>query len=338
MPRSRWTPARTPLLLAAIVIAMPASVVAQSQASVRVDENFRRAPNDVVLGRLQPGTQLAVVGQEGDWLEVAVEGWVWLSSLQVSATEFDLVVAVSGGENLRDGPSGTILGRLVDGALLEEMDREPGWAHIRRRGWIWSASVDAGTTSVAAASTVPSVAPAIESPARRLEGFASVGTAGAPILTAPDGDTLALATARSDLQVISREGNWARVRLEGWVWMPTTSQASDDPAPSALLPEELADDSDSQVGRVVSWSLQFVSLESAEDLRTDFRRGEPFLLTRFGGPEGSFVYVAVPPEREGDVEGLVPLEQITVTARVRTGASALTGTPIVDLLSLERRP
>ncbi|MDH3423631.1 MAG: hypothetical protein OEN00_11610, partial [Gemmatimonadota bacterium] len=65
-------------------------------------------------------------------------------------------------------------------------------------------------------------------------------------------------------------------------------------------------------------------------------RGEPFLLTRFGGPEGPFVYVAVPPEREAEVEGLVPLERIRVTARVRTGASALTGTPIVDLLNLER--
>jgi hypothetical protein len=36
------------------------------------------------------------------------------------------------------------------------------------------------------------------------------------------------------------------------------------------------------------------------------------------------------------MEGFVPLEYVTVTARVRTGASVLTGTPIVDLLSIER--
>jgi hypothetical protein len=77
------------------------------------------------------------------------------------------------------------------------------------------------------------------------------------------------------------------------------------------------------VGRVVSWALQFISLERAEEIRTDFRQGEPFLLTRFGGPEGPFVYVAVPPERLTEVQGLVPLERITVTARVRTGASSL---------------
>jgi hypothetical protein len=104
------------------------------------------------------------------------------------------------------------------------------------------------------------------------------------------------------------------------------------------VPDDLTADAAAHVGRVVSWSLQFISLESAEEIRTDFRRGEPFLLTRFGGPEGPFVYVAVPVERQAEVEGLVPLERIRVTARVRTGASALTGTPIIDLLSLERSP
>ena len=351
MPRSSRTRAWTPLLVAAISFAMPLDGAGQSQASVSLEENFRRAPNDVVLGRLLPGTALNVVGEDANWLEVDIEGWVWLSSLQVSDTDFDLMVAAPDGENLRNGPSGAVIGRLVDGALLEELGREPGWVHVRRRAWIWSASVDAGTatatapaptraaapTTQAARRTAPSP-PASQPTARRPEGFASVSGAGAPILTAPDGDTLAVATARGDLQIVSREGNWARVRVEGWVWMPVTGQTADDPAPTVLLPAELADDPAAHVGRVVSWSLQFISLERAEEIRTDFRRGEPFLLTRFGGPEGPFVYVAVPAEREAEVEGLVPLERISVTARVRTGASALTGTPIVDLLSVERSP
>jgi hypothetical protein len=91
------------------------------------------------------------------------------------------------------------------------------------------------------------------------------------------------------------------------------------------------------VGRVVAWDLQFISLERAEAIRTDFRQGEPFLLTRYGGPEGPFVYVAVPSERLTEMQGLVPLERISVTARVRTGASALTQAPILDLLSLVGR-
>jgi hypothetical protein len=62
------------------------------------------------------------------------------------------------------------------------------------------------------------------------------------------------------------------------------------------------------------------------------------MLTRYGGPDGPFVYVAVPAERLVAVQGLVPLERITITGRVRTGGSALTGTPIIDLLSFERAP
>jgi len=301
-----------------------------------------------VLGRLAPGAPLAVVGREGDWLQVDVEGWVWLASLQVSDSDFDLAVAATDGENLRSAPQGAIIGKLQDGALLEELGREPGWAHVRRRGWIWAASVSttAPTTTAAAPqasapppATTRAAAPtrAPEAPtARRPEGFTSPGSAGAAILTAPDGDTLAVTTARGDLQVISREGNWARVRIEGWVWMPSGAQAPADAAPEALTPEDLTREPEAHVGRVVSWTLQFISLESAEEIRTDFRRGEPFLLTRFGGPDGPFVYVAVPPERRTEVQGLVPLERITVTGRVRTGASALTGTPIVDLLTLGR--
>jgi hypothetical protein len=334
------------LLVWAIVLAVPGAVAAQSQASVRVEENFRRAPNDVVIARLSPGTPLSVVNRDGNWMEVDVEGWVWLASLQASDSDFDIVVSVPEGENLRDAPSGRIIGRLEEGALLDELAREPGWVHVRRRGWIWSASV----TQDSATATAPPVAPpaaatrasqpaAPRGPsAQPPQGFASVGGAGAPILTAPDGDTLAVAMARGDLEVVSREGNWARVRLEGWVWMPTSAQATADTSPSALVPDELTGDPSAHIGRVVSWSLQFISLERAEEIRTDFRRGEPFLLARFGGPEGPFVYVAVPPERLAEVEGIVPLERIRVTARIRTGASALTGTPIIDLLSLERSP
>jgi len=349
MPNSGRTSTGTRSLLVALLLTAPVGVAGQARATVRVDENFRRAPNDVVLARLAPGTPLTVVGRDGDWLQVDVEGWVWLASLQVSGADYDLAVAATDGENLRSAPQGAILGKLQDGALLEELGREPGWAHVRRRGWIWSASVSTTTATTTAAAPQASAAPAPAAPraaapsrppegpaARRPEGFTSPGTAGAPILTAPDGDTLAVTTARGDLQVVSRDGNWARVRIEGWVWMPTGGQAQADAAPAALTPEDLTREPEAHVGRVVSWTLQFISLESAEEIRTDFRRGEPFLLTRYGGPEGPFVYVAVPQERRTEVQGLVPLERITVTGRVRTGASSLTGTPIVDLLTLGR--
>ena len=344
-PRSCTLPA----LVAVVLSALPAGTSGQSTARVRSEENFRREPNGVVLGRLAPGVALSVRQRSGNWIEADVEGWVWMSSLQASDGEFDLVVAVAGGENLRSGPSGSVVGRLEEGALLEELGREPGWAHVRRRGWIWSASIEESTAAAppAPGGTPPPATPAgggrggadTAPPARRPEGFATVGPGGAPILTAPDGDTLAHARPASDLQIVAREGNWARVRLEGWIWMPAGASAQTPvttEAPSTLVPEDLGREPAAHIGRVVSWALQFISLERAEEIRTDFRQGEPFLLTRFGGPEGPFVYVAVPPERLVEMQGLVPLERISVTARVRTGASSLTGTPIVDLLSLER--
>lgn len=331
-------------LLSSVLVAFPCAASAQS-ARVSRDENFRREPNGVVLGRVTAGATLQVLAREGNWVQADLEGWVWLASLQASTTELDLAVSAEGGENLRSGPSGTIIGRLEQGALLEELGREPGWVHVRRRGWIWSASVAMGggaapaptTAPTRAAATAPAPRPTAP-PAQRPSGYASVGAAGAAVLASPDGDTLALAVPNRDLQVVSREGNWVRVRLEGWVFMPAGDPGPGalDTTPSTLVPQDLAADPQAHVGRVVAWALQFISLERAEAIRTDFRQGEPFLLTRFGGPEGPFVYVAVPQERLAQVEGLVPLERISVTARIRTGASSLTGTPIVDLLSFER--
>jgi hypothetical protein len=91
-------------------------------------------------------------------------------------------------------------------------------------------------------------------------------------------------------------------------------------------------------GEVLQWDLQFISLERAEDLRTDFYANEPFLLTRTGDGDEGFVYVAIPPERLREAEGLSPLERIRVVGRVRTGSSRLTGNPILELLSLDRIP
>jgi len=116
--------------------------------------------------------------------------------------------------------------------------------------------------------------------------------------------------------------------------MPTSVDGPD--ASRALSPNDVAVDPEAFAGRVISWRLQFISHEKAETVRTDFFEGEPFLLCRYGGDGGQFVYVAVPPDRLAEVEGFAPLEYLTVTARVRTGASVLTGTPIVDLLNVER--
>jgi len=322
----------------------PCAAVGQDRAAVGTEENFRREPNGLVLARLYPGASVRVLDTRDNWTQVEVGGWVWMPSLQVSNDpDMTLVVAASGGENLRVEPSGAIVGRLVDGALLAEVERIPSWARVTRVGWIWSPSLEEDPVPPSPqserAGEEARAAPAAIQPARRPGGF--VGSRGGPILAAPDGDTLAVARPASDVEVVRREGNWARVRLEGWMWMPAVPEPSADPGAdegvSPLEPADMSENPEAVAGRVVAWSLQFISLERAEAVRTDFFEGEPFLLTRFGGSDGPFVYVAVSPDRLEEVQGLVPLERIEVTGRVRTPASSLTGVPIIDLVSIDRR-
>ncbi len=124
----------------------------------------------------------------------------------------------------------------------------------------------------------------------------------------------------------------------GGVGPPLGSKPTRWPPASSRMPtpEEVTEDPETHGGQVVDWELQFISLEKAERVRTDFYEGEPFLLTRSTLSGRAFVYVAIPPERLADVEGLIPLERIRVVGRIRTGAAVLTGNPILDLLELTR--
>jgi hypothetical protein len=328
--------ARTVLgLLALLPLASP--LTGQS-GTVRVEENLRAEPNGVVIAVLNEGTDVAVLQSQGSWLEIEVEGWVWTpSTIAWDRGSFDLRVAADGGENLRSAPNGEVLAVLEEGALLEELQRVPGWSQVRRRAWIWAPSVQERRSR--AREVDDPEGPRPESPAPAPVGiFRAEG--GVPVLSSPNGDTLGLIRPGMEMAVTGRQGSWARVRMEGWVWLPGGatvgggggSEAGPSPDMEAVLANPGA-----YLGRIVTWSLQFVSLEAAEAIRTDFYEGEPFLLTRpVDGRNTRFVYVAIPPESLGQAAGLTPLEEITVVGRIRTGSSSLTGSPVVDLIELRR--
>jgi hypothetical protein len=218
-------------------VLLPDAGSAQLTVETRVEENFRREPQGQVLGRLGGGTSLLHVSSQGSWTEVTLEGWVWTASLQTTDREgFGLVVSAAGGENVRSEPSGSIVGRLDEGTLLDEVERRPGWTRVRRTGWIWSASVTAVQTSMGSTAAAPSpqAAPAAQPAAPSADRFVRLGDR-TPILSAPDGDTLALLSSAADVEVLAREGNWARVRLDGWIWRPRSAEveASEVDAPPA---------------------------------------------------------------------------------------------------------
>ena len=318
---------------AVLALAIPTHAFAQA-AELRVRENMRAEPGGEVIAVMDSGTTFEVVGRREAWVEVALEGWVWMRSLQATDRGgYDLVVSASGGENMRARPSGRILGRLERGTLLAEVERSPGWIRARRVAWIWAASVELPEPAPAEGGPEPSGEPA-PGPEAGAEpaAFPSMSSTGAPILATPGGDTLARPSAGVELQVVGREGDWARVRLEGWTLLP------EEPDPGAgapeLAPSELIAEPERYRGQVVLLRLQFLSLERAESVRTDFQEGEPFLLTRH--VSGNYVYVALAEGRLAEALALAPLERITVVGRVRTSSSALTGSPILDLIELER--
>jgi len=299
-------------------------------------------PNGLLLGVIQPQVTIPVLQQRDRWVEAELEGWMWIRSLQVTSRGgYELVISNPDGENLRQEPSGRVLARLGGGTLLEELERRPGWIRVRRRGWIWAPSVSLSeeggrAPQEGAAPTMPEPDPTETTE----NAVLATGPRGVAVLASPDGDTIARSVPHADLQLLGREGGWARVRLEGWVWSPAGDADGGSPGQGipaeGVQPKDVVDAPDGYRGRVVTWDLQFISLERAEKIRTDFFEGEPFLLTRSPEGEGPFVYVAVPPEHLSEVDALLPLERITVVGRIRVGASTLTGSPILDLLELRR--
>ena len=317
--------------------------------SVRItvpEENFRKEPRVTGSNRLATlfeGAVLAVESGQGRWVRATLEGWIWSAS--VSGTDrdgFDLIVSNPGGENLRVAPQGDArrVARLLRGMLLDRVERQGNWTRIRRSAWVWAESateVEGETSPLAAAEPVsPDPGPEAEIEARpaELPDRIVVSGEGVELHVSPAGDTLASLRPQADLEVLAREGSWARVRVEGWVWVPATLPVDSALASSDLTPADVAANPDQYRGRQVRWRLQFVAVERAELARADFYEGEPFILAREADGEQGFVYVAVPPELLLEAEGLRPLQMIEVLGRVRTGRSALMGFPVLDLIAL----
>ena len=320
------------------------SVSAQT-ARVTSSTSFLQTAGGRRLGTVRPGSTVDPTGRtSGSWSEVVLQGWIWTGSLvRTSRGGFDLSVSVAGGENFRDAPStqGAIQARLLQGFLLDRLGESGGWTQARRTGWV-STSVLASATAAADdaeparpdPSAPQSAGPAGASPeVRGTEERLRVGGTPARLYLSPEGDTVGVVRPGADLAVLAREGAWIRVRLNGWVRAADLLPADSTTQRSTVSAADLRLNPDEYQGLQVRWSVQFVSLETAEAVRTDFYEGEPFILARAPDPSDGFVYLAVPPELLSVVEELSPLEVIEILASVRTGRSAIMGAPVLDLLA-----
>jgi hypothetical protein len=161
-----------------------------------------------------------------------------------------------------------------------------------------------------------------------------------PVRTAPtSGSVVTPAVGQlakgATVEILARDRDWVRVRLEGWV--RESDLAITDSTMRPLSAADIRANPEGTKGKLVQWHVEAVALQTADALRSGFQQGEPYLLALGPAPEKTLVYLAVPETLLATARSLQPLAQVTVTARVRNGKSEPAGVPILDLQSLTRR-
>lgn len=322
------------LLAGALAIASPA-LGQESPADLRVsvaEENVRSGPGGTRIAVVVRNAPLRGGAAQERWREVTLDAWIRAAAVTATSRDgFDL--AVSGdGATLHAEPGGATVARGLEGFLLDEVSRSEGWIRVRRTAWIWSPSLERIPPEERAA---PVADPPAPSPSAAPADTAREPAPGErSIRASPDGPQLASVAPAAHLEVVGREGEWARVRLEGWVRIPGEGDVNPASPLTGLSLRALREDPETYRGRTVAWRVQFVAVQRADSLRTDFAPGEHYLLTRDPGGEPGYVYIAVPQALLAQARRLVPLQQVEVVGRVRTGRSPLMGHPVLDLLEI----
>lgn len=331
---------------------MPVPTHAQARYRATRAENFRQqpGPDAKILGSVYEGTEL-VAGQTKDgWVEVTLEGWIFGRSVGATTRDgFDLAVTVGGGENLRGTPGGRVLARLANGFLLDEVSRSAnGWVQVRRSGWLWGQSlepVSAAADSTGAAVPAPA-APVPQRPSAAPEPAPSGTSLLDRAVTArqtqvhriPESEATGSLAEDTPVRVLARSGEWVRVATEGWIKESDLKPASPGVLAGVSGAEVRARPAEFE-GKTVQWSVEFVALQTADELRREIPAGQRYLLARGPLPESGFIYVILPPAMVGRIEQVQPLAELVIIARIRAGRSQYLGNPVVELVDLAvRRP
>ena len=279
-----------------------------------------------LLGHLNRGAPLERLGGRGGWTRVGVHGWMWRPSLARSGDKYRVTPRR---ENVRARPNGKILGSLVRGVEVRRVGTQGRWFEIEMIGWLLSSAVrevavaePAGAEGATGGESAPPTGTATPGIRRGTIGRLSESVG---MRREPGGPEIATLPKGLNLAALETRGDWTRVRVEGWVPTGVVEAGSDaDPTPAAV-----ALDPEQFTGRRVAWTLEHIALQTADEWRTDFELGELYDLARSPSGDRQYVYIVVPPMLKDDFEQLAPFQTIRVEGTVRTGRSALTGTPIV---------
>jgi hypothetical protein len=337
------------LLPACLLIAAGAAVIpteaalGQDRYRVLQQENFRRegAPSGRLLGSVFQGTEVRGGQVVSGWVEVTLEGWIWGQSLRrVQDGTFDYEVSASNGENLRLEPNGSVLSRLDTGFLLEAVETGGAWVRVRRTGWMWGRSlerVQGGAPRVDPPDVVQTSRPPQTASAGGEAGLdRAVAAERARLRAVPDGDSTATLAGDAPLRILTRSGEWVRVQMEGWVHESDLRPVSGDVLVGVSGGEVRARPEEFE-GRLLQWTLQFVSLQTSDGLRQEIPDGQPYMLARGPVPEAGFVYVLLNATQAAEVERMSALVEIVMLVRVRVGRSRYLANPVVELVEMSMR-
>lgn len=316
-----------------VLVSLSASLLgAQERYRLERTGNFRREadPNGVLLASVNAEVELVGAARRDQWVEVTLEGWVWERSLETAARDgYDLVVAARNGENLRAEPNGAILARLAYGCLLSELERRPGWIRVRRTGWIYAPTLRRVETAVAPAS--PAGPDTSLSDISRGSLDRAVVLERATLRRVPDGPPLGTLGEEAPVKILARSGEWVRVQTEGWVREAELKPS----APGVLVGvsgAEVRSQPGEFVGKLVQWTVQYIAVQQADELRPDIPPGQRYVLARGPLPEAGFVYLVVTDEQRQAIERLAPLTELVIVGRVRVARSRYLGNPVLQLV------
>ncbi len=306
---------------------------AQQNYRVIQTENFRREPSGraALLATVNAGVELAGDSVRGQWVAVTLEGWIWArSTASGDAQGYDLRVTPNNGENLRAAPNGRVVARLSAGCLLEEVQRQPGWIRVRRSAWMWGGSLArAGAPAAASSQPAPSALPPVDRNSVGLDWAVTATEAG--LRRTPDGAPTGSLGAEASVRIIARSGEWVRVQAEGWIRESDLRPSS----PGVLVGvsgAEVRSQPREYEGKLVQWTVEFIAIQRADELRREIPEGQRYMLARGPLPEAGFVYVVLDDEQLLEVERLEPLTELVIIGRVRTARSQYLGNPVLDLV------
>ena len=320
----------------------------------------RAAPGGTIIGTVRAGAKVTSREVKGSEARIVIEGWVDASRLGGKRDSFPASVGGKIPLHVRATPSlkGTILADLRPGVGLTTIGKQGTWTHVRRSLWIASktlpatgmpapkspaaVSKPAATKQVPAPPKLPDKSPAKtqavapETPLIAGPMGSMSAPRGAKLFVAPGGKQTGDLVSGAIVEPLARDRGWVKVRLEGWVNEKDLNPA-DSSFGSAVTAADLRTDPEGSKGKIVRWEVQILSLQTADPLRRELAKDEPYFLARGPGSENAILYLAVPPSLLAEAKTIPPLTSLIITARVRTGRSEPAGTPILDLKSIVRR-